>query len=79
MPKDTFLLAFYDVMRRQSIYGDILLRKHGRARVTAVVDEMKQIFQVPGKAVELRLVRFGLLEKEILRNDSPAKKCQEVK
>ncbi|MCI8319382.1 MAG: ImmA/IrrE family metallo-endopeptidase [Lachnospiraceae bacterium] len=65
MPKDTFLLAFYDVMRRQSIYGDILLRKHGRARVTAVVDEMKQIFQVPGKAVELRLVRFNLLEEEI--------------
>jgi len=26
---------------------------------------MKQIFQVPGKAVELRLVRFNLLEEEI--------------
>ena len=60
MPKEMFLLAFYDTLRKYGIKTDYLCWDNSTL-VMDIVDEIKYIFNVSRRAVELRMIRLGVL------------------
>lgn len=60
MPKEMFLLAFYDTLRKYGIKTDYLCWDNS-VLVMNIVDEIKYIFNVSRRAVELRMIRLGVL------------------
>lgn len=62
MPKEMFLQTFYDMMRKYGLRSDVLYWNHGSALTLNVIDDIKHVFNVSRRAVELRMIRLGLLE-----------------
>ena len=50
------------MMRKYGLRSDVLYWNHGSALTLNVIDDIKHVFNVSRRAVELRMIRLGLLE-----------------